>query len=277
MRARAEWSVRALHQRCQRLREALEARGAQPEALAAYWPGGAENTHRGRGAWVYAYAQLVRLTGETDLRRQMASAGGGEADLLAALAAEPVAVTVTGVPAGETAPAQRHAHPKSYAALRWLARDDTLLGAVLGQLDLLPVPRSPADQDLADRALAASIGVQQRMAWAALHPGPDLPFDPLAETPDPPPKITALTPMDLVAVLRAYRQANQRGLMALPRLTGAEPGGRDRPTWAMFFATVAQDRGGIAPEELMRERPLDQLIVQARLARLARTPAEAGA
>lgn len=261
------WTRDDLRARCTQLRDALTAAGTVPtDRIAAYWPGGAENPNRGMGGWIYCYASLGRLHGEDAVRRELAGGARGEQDLLAALAAEPVAVTL---PEGTTF----QCHPKSYLALRWLAHADALLGAMLHQIERIPYFQADEQESLREEAMLGTTEMQLALVWAAVHPGPGLPFDERQRIPTIPPEIQAISPIGIYQVLQAYRTANLQGLAALPALTDGAVDGR-RPTFAMFFASMAQE-SGLSADALMRERPLVQLLAQARLSALSREPAKA--
>lgn len=250
------WSTGAVRERCTHLRAALQGRASvAAEELAAYWPGGAENSaRRGRGAWLYCYASYSRLMGRAEAAK---AASATEDALLTALAATPVAVTLT-------TGAVVHCHPKSYLALRWMAHADTLLGAMLDCMDRIPFLTEERQEDLREQALQGTTQLQLALAWAAGHPGVGLPFDAQATLPAPPDWVVDLTPQDLYRILKGYREANLQGLAALPALTSGAPEG-PRPTWAIFFAHRSTE-SGLAADVLMRERPLAQLLAEARLA-----------
>lgn len=261
------WSVSAVRERCQNLKAALQYRASvSPVELAEYWPGGTANPERrGRGPWLYCYASYSRLMG----RAEAASASGDSQEaLLAALAAEPVAVTL---PEGTTF----QCHPKSYLALRWLAHADALLGAMLHQMERIPYFQTDEQDSLREEAMLGTTELQLALVWAAVHPGPGLPFDERQRVPAIPPEIQAISPIGVYQVLQAYRSANLQGLAALPALTDGAVDG-SRPTFAMFFAAMAQE-SGLSSAALMRERPLVQLLAQARLSALSREPAKAAA
>lgn len=256
------WSTRAVRERCERLRVTLAHHPSVSAAeLAAYWPGGAENrATRGRGAWLYCYASLFRLMG----RSEAAAASGDDQDaLLAALAAEPVSVTLSDG-------SERLCFPKSYLALRWLAHADALLGAMLHSIEQIPYFASDEQEGLREEAMLGTTELQLALVWAAVHPGVGLPFDERRRLPPIPDEIRDITPLDIFAIIRTYRTANLQGLSALPLLTDGAEGG-NRPSFAMWFSSVASE-SGLAVDVLMRERPLVQLLSQARLASAAREP-----
>lgn len=259
--------MRDVRERCQNLKATLQGRASVTAAeLAEYWPGGTGNPEtRGRGPWLFCYASYARLMG----RAEAAAASGDSQDaLLAALAADPVSVTV---PDGAT----YLCHPKSYVALRWLAYADALLGAMLYQIERIPYFAADEQESLREEAMLGTTELQLALVWAAVHPGPGLPFDERQRLPAIPADIQAISPLGIYRVIQAYRTANLQGLAALSSLTDGAADGK-RPTFAMFFAGLATE-SGVSADSLMRERPLVQLMAQARLSVLAREPAKAGA
>jgi hypothetical protein len=259
------WSVGAVRERCQNLKASLQYRASVPAAeVDRFWPGGAENPEqRGRGAWLFCYASLARLMGRAEAAQ---AAGTNQDTLLDALAALPVAVTVV---EGTTF----QCHPKSYLALRWMAQVDRLLSAMLDVAARIPLMASEQQEELREEARIATVELQLALLWAAVHPGPGLPFDDRELLPAIPEPIRAISPLGIYQVLRAYRTANLQGLAALPALTDGELDGT-RPSFAMWFASLATE-SGLSADVLMRERPLTQLLAQARLSALAREPKRA--
>lgn len=252
-----------VRERCQNLKAALQGRASITAAeLAEYWPGGTGNPEtRGRGPWLFCYASYARLMG----RAEAAAASGDSQDtLLAALAADPVPVTLSDG-------AEYSCHPKSYLALRWMAHADALLGAMLHQIERIPYFASEEQESLREEAMLGTTELQLALVWAAIHPGVGLPFDEQRRLPPIPAEIQALTPLDLYRALQAYRTANLQGLAALPALTDGGTDGK-RPTFAMWFSSMATE-SGLPADVLMRERPLTQLLAQARLNAAAREPA----
>lgn len=255
-----------MRERCQNLKASLQHRASvTPVELAAYWPGGSGNPDtRGRGPWLYCYASYARLMGRAEA---MAATETTQDDLLRALAADPVRVELADG-------SELFCYPKSYLALRWMAHVDALLGAMLFQMEKIPYLDSAAQEDLREEALQGSTELQLALVWAAVYPGVGLPFDERQRLPAIPDIIRALTPLALYQIVRAYREANLQGLAALPALTDGASDGQ-RPTFAMFLAGLAQEHG-LPADVLMRERPLVQLLAQARLSAAAREPAKAG-
>jgi hypothetical protein len=66
-----DWSATGLRARCAILRDGLVARDPDlAAALAAYWPGGAENPGRGRGAWIVCFGEYRQRTGAAFARAE---------------------------------------------------------------------------------------------------------------------------------------------------------------------------------------------------------------
>ena len=261
------WSTGAVRERCTNLRAALLQRASvTPVELDEYWPGGSQNpSTRGRGAWLYCLNSYARLMGRAEAA---ATSGDSQDALLAALAADPVPVTLTD---GQ----EYSCHPKSYLALRWMAHADELLGAMLHSIGKIDYFASEEQEALREAAMLGTTELQLALVWAALHPGVGLPFDERRRLPPLPDSIRALTPHDIYRGLQAYRTANLQGLAALPALTDGAPEGK-RPTFAMWFSSMATE-SGVSTDVLMRERPLNQLLVAARLHSRSRESSQAGA
>lgn len=258
---RKAWTVAALRERCQHIRRSLTARGADEDEIASYWPGGTENPDRGRGGWIFCYANLVGLLRVADLQQAVAPAEL-DAAVAEALAAQPRTVLLS---SGEV----RTVYPKSYHALRWLdALDRSLLDAAELAAQLEAAGADAAALDAAKvaslRPLLESLAVRL-WAWILTERGTDgpagLPFDE-NDTPDPPDWTRQLTPDDLLAIARAHIEVNAARLR---RISVGYPGdtrGATRLSLAGFLGSSAQELG-VRPQELLRRWSLGEVFAQA--------------
>lgn len=272
VRDQRPWTVRALRERCQHLRRSLTARGTDASECAAYWPGGAENPTRDRGAWVHCYANLVGMLRVADLH---AAPGRADGAIAAALAAEPASVTLSD---GTV----RTVQPKSYHALRWL---DTLDHTVQGWAGLMASLRPDAPEELKALALAPlaeSLAVRL-WAWVITEGLPDapaaLPFDEDA-APAPPAWTSRLTPEDLLTLARAHAEVNGHRLRIIAEAFPSDRTGGSRLPLSGFLGTAAQELGQ-RPATLLRQWSLGEVFAQAiaaaQAAREARESAELAA
>jgi hypothetical protein len=272
------WSVRGLRERCELLRTDIEAkRLASPQELDAYTPGGQSNPKApGRGPWIFCYANFVRFRGRSEFRE--ASRAGAEGVALRILAAEPETVATEGLPDGAPAPLQ--VHQKSAWALGHLAAHDIVLARLQAHLGVL-------QDDPATESAALVVRAQERLAeelalcvWAVTHPGPGLPWDPAqADTPAAPLWVRSLDAFTVLRIQRTHQRVNGTNLAALKVLLAPDPDAGDRESRTLFaglFASVAAELG-FTPDQVIRERPLLQLLAQLQLKASVRREAEQAA
>jgi hypothetical protein len=260
------WSVRGLKERCELLQTDLEARRlATAEELAAYWPGGKNNTAEpGRGQWIFCYANFVRFRGRSEHRE--AAASGAEGVALAILAIEPEVIATSGLPLG--APGPLAVHQKSLWALGHLAAHDTVLAQLQAGVAALRGSREPADVKLVAQAQARIAEELTLCVWAALHPGPLLPWDPNGPLPEAPDWVRSLDGYVVLRIQRAYQRVNGTNLAAIRVLLAPDPdaGGGDTPL-TLFAGILSGTKAdlGFTPERMIRERPLLQFLAQIQL------------
>lgn len=270
------WSVRGLKERCELLRTDLEAsRLATPEELAAYWPGGANNTAEpGRGQWIFCYANYVRFRGRSEYRESVAAQG--EAIALRLLAAAPVVIATEGLPEG--APQPLAVHRKSAWALGHLAAHDLAIAHLDAHLQALRGSLAKGDVQLATAIQHARAEELALCVWAVTHPGPGLPWEPTQEPPPAPDWVRALDPFVTLRVQQTQQRANGTDLVAMKPLLAPDPDatGRGGTLFAGLFAGIAAELG-FTPEDVIRSRPLLTLLAQGQLRASAIREAQAAA
>lgn len=242
-----------MRRRCADLRTSLlHAHSATEEELAAYWPGGSENSDsKGLGAWLYCWGNLMRFMARQEPAREQALL---DVALARQLAAQPMVVPTTG---GET----RHVYPKSYHALRFLDMLDRELVMLIDRARV-------ADVDSGDGAAVAMLAplmeslAVRLWAWILTHPAPGLPFDDGGEAPDPPAWTQTLSATDLLSLMRAHAQVNARDLQIIAGAFPQDAGGVETRLSLAGFLGTASDALGVRPFELMRKWSLGELFAQ---------------
>ncbi len=263
----AGWTVDTITERCRVLSGSLRARGVTGPELEAMAPSGARNaTTDPLGAAVVWYA-LLRARFEQEEARRADESRRAEAALSAAMVAEAVPVTLS------VADAPTAVYPKSYHALAYCDALDAALQEVLAlaaSTDSAEVRTlGPLTQSLAVRL----------WAWILTHPEPGVPFDE-GRPPHPPDWTTALTPDDLLELLRAHLEANRVRTARIAELFPKERPFDSRLTLAGFLGSVAQELGH-RPVDVLRRWSQGEVFAQAaaaaQAAREGRAAAEAEA
>ncbi len=186
------WSFRDLKARCRRLRDQLSIAATDvitPEELAAYWPGGGENAQEGIGAWIFCYAQMVRLAER--MREPTPAQRPGT------LYRSQVALTDATLDRAETVPLEAGeivaVHPLSYEALELCATLNQVILFATEVAGQFAHQESAASEELrAFQPLVRSTAVRL-WAWV-ITAGPALPFPVSADWPEPPEWTAAITP-----------------------------------------------------------------------------------
>lgn len=182
----------------------LGSRTATQSEIDGVWPGGAENEHpRGRAAWTWCWAQLVRLQGRTEETNGTTRTDRERHQALAdASAAKPIAVKLS---TGETAAV----HPKGLNALKFL---DSLKAGVRHLQHLqATVLRATPEPELHRETLHAQtlaplveLLAVRLWVWVITTPGAGLPFPAFGEAVEPPEWIGALDDVDLIKLAEAH-------------------------------------------------------------------------
>lgn len=258
------WTEPLIRERCRALHNTLSARGEPDTALAAWAPGGAENTGDDALGQVIVWYSLLRARLTFLDWRAAEEEGRGESALAAALTNAPEPIKLSDGVA-------RAVYPKSYHALKWCdSLDRALQDVVAKAMDM--------DADLDVRALAPlneSLSVRL-WAWILTHPDPDVPFDE-GQPAEPPAWTRALSPDDLLVLLNAHLQVNRVRIARIAALFPPEREAESRLSLAGFLGTVAQELGK-RPIELLRQwsvgEAFAQAVVAAQSAREAHQQAE---
>lgn len=252
------WSDRDIRRRCQQLREQLAVAAADvvsPAELAAYWPGGAENTVEGRGAWIYCYANYARLADR--LRPDYAAVDAEEAERarVAGLTEKAQPVTLTD---GRTV----HVHPLGYEALEFLTTLDRAVALAQERAASVALQRTPAsEQALALHPLLRSYAVRL-WAWILTSGSAHLPFDPLVEDPEPPAWTAEMGPEDLLALFAAHRAVNAKRNALIAALFPSTDEAPVKLSLAGFIGAYAHEKGADA-RHFMRSFSIGKLFAQA--------------
>lgn len=257
MRAEDDWSARAIKERCTQARRSLAVRAlATPEELSAYWPGGAVNPTRRRGAWIFCYANYVRFLGrgEADPTTQLDTLG------LQALAGQPVEVQLLAAPPALARPFLS-VYPKGGRALLFCHARDWRIGWLATACRVLQERGEAADHTLLDRAtdeLAYQMGL---LFWVLTSPGPGLPFA-AGATLTPPPYFADLDPVDIAQLNLAHAKVNGSRLALLRKQIQLTLGPHERArdnTFFDFFGNVAIEMGSPL-DRVLEDWSLEQLL-----------------
>lgn len=261
------FSLKGLQEKCKILeahvqRQQLDA-GEDPP-LEDYRPGGKENKQRGVGAWVFFYAQLVRLCGKAEYARD--DHEEADATVLDALRNEPLAVELI----GRTKEKEREVltvYPKSIGALMVCHALDWQLGWLGSKVQALKASDDPQHLDLLTRALDEIGKLYALLAWIVSHPTPGLPYPAGEAPPTPPDSFLHLDTLDLPRIAQAFGVVNAQRLQALDALLAPQTGGHDaaqeRPSWSVFVGSLAI-RLNKKPSELMYDLSLGEMLAMIR-------------
>lgn len=252
------WSDRDLRRRCRVLREQLQATAGDlvaPRELEDYWPGGARNEQPGRGAWIYCYANLVRLADR--MREDHAAVDADEAERARTDAqldrAEPVRLV-----SGETV----HVHPLGYEELEFLTTLDRTVVLAQELAATVALQRSPAsEQVLALEPLLRAYSVRL-WAWVLTSGNGELPFEATAEDPEPPTWTARMAPEDLLALYTAHRKVNHQRNVLIASLFPASSHAAVRLSLSGFIGAYAHEKGQDA-KLFMRRFAVGKLFAQA--------------
>jgi hypothetical protein len=260
-----DWSTAGIEARCTDLKATLVAESiASDVEVAAYWPGGKENTETdAHGRWVYCYANYIgflhRLAPELNERAQVA----GEAALLEALRGAPVSVELVGRQE-DGSPRTVQVYPKSYEALEFLDALDGASGRRCAAESLVAEIHPGEALPLLDRLAEARTLLHRQCVWAVTTEGARLPFAAFGAPPDPPDETRDLDAVDILRILQAFKTLHRDRLAALAALMGRGARG-GRASWATLSATAA-GKLGVSAQTLLRDWSLESWIAQLQLA-----------
>lgn len=271
--ARSPAPLPVIRAACLTLEQAVRmTRAASDAAIATAKPTGA--AARTWPAWWHYHERLVRWqagAGSAGAGAAGSGAVGGrtidleDALVFDALRSQPRVVRLT--PAADGTRPTLTVYPKSAHALFELHGRNLLLAHYNQFVETFAASDAPDAIDAVQRALR-EIDYQHRVcAWVLTTEGPAQPFADDADAPEPPPAISALSPIELHVVAQAGADVNARRLDALDALLAADPSDDSvrsrRPSWSAFFASIAPEPG--AATRLMRDIDLANVMVTLRL------------
>jgi hypothetical protein len=259
-------AAKRLREQCRMQREIIAGENlATPEELADFAPGGKENPDPGLWGWMRYSQHLTRFQarggGSTG-----ASSGADDADIryLLAYAASPRPVTLS-TRNEDGSPRSLLVYPKSIGALMDVHYRDVLIGWLLDRISLL----DQGDTDPASLQQVSSAWAQVELqhnliAWTLTTETPGLPFDPNAPTaPELPEYVRNLAPDEVLSILQAHQEVNNRRLRSLNALFDlTEKRGKDRPFRFSVFVGAVADRLGIPAGQLMWDWTYAELLGQ---------------
>ena len=253
------WGAADMRRRCRQLREQLTVAASDvitPDELAAYWPGGPENqSNPGVGAWIYCYANLVRLCDR--LRTDPGTIDGERAELarVNGLLERPVPVALSG---GTTV----HVYPLGYRALEFLTTLDRTVALAQELAATVALQQSPASEQALVLEPQLRAYAVQLWAWILTSGSADLPFDPTHEDPTPPAWTGAILPEDLLALYAAHRQVNAQRNALIASLFPSDTKATVKLSLAGFIGAYAHEKGADA-KQFMQSCSVGKLFAQA--------------
>lgn len=246
---------------CEFKRRHIEARKlATSEEIASFWPRSKSAPFE---AWIFCFGGLCRLIAREEQRVANLDFSDADARTTRALVAEPISLTLY-PPGGALVTVS--VYPKSHHALEvFFHNRDGLLANLAARIDVLREKGGLADHELLERATEEATYQQRLCAWAACTEGPGLPAEIWAGRAEIPEPWASVTPADLLRIHQAYVHVNHTQLEALEVLVQAgKRAGRDRPSWSIFFGSLAT-KMNIPAERLMRDHALVSLLATVKL------------
>lgn len=283
------FTLQGLKQKCETLEkhvraEKLDAHEDPP--LQDYRPGGKINGGRGTDAWVFWYAQLVRMCGNMDRVGSDQDHETADAAVLDALRNEPTSVELLARDPRTGGPRTLTIHPKGLGPLMVCHALDWRLGWLGTKLQAIKNSDRAEHLELIDRAVQEMMRYYALLAWIVSHPGPGLPYqvgrneDAIAVAPKIPHKYTELDPLDLPRIAQAFSVVNAQRLQALDALVKPQTGGleaaAERPSWSVFIGSLSL-RMNIPAHQLMYDSALGELLATIRTHNHAEAEAHAAA
>lgn len=242
---------------------------ATEEEVKQWRPGGVKNPDRGAQGLLKFLTRLHRFHARGETKKANDSRGIQDAEVMEALRDQPVIVYLP----SRTEPI--HVYPKSMDALLIVHGLDLQLTWMAAQRAELLLIKTPEALDALPRVLDAISYTYQLLVWVVTSEGPEAPFAVQDDAPKPPAWITKLEPWDYVLIC----QAHQQHLMRLSALTAllddkkAPDAPSIRPSWSVFYGTLALDMGQPV-DSLVKHRSLVSLMASVRLANYGKTPSE---
>jgi len=240
-------SVGELEEQCKRFEQVLTARKLATSAeIDPHRPGGPENPDSGPRGWLHFYGELRAIHTRGDAMvaaartiEDMAAADGRGLELFAN---KPETVRCVGL--GGEAGKVYQVHPKCLGALILCHERDERLQWLALRLDELQRRGTAADLDLVERVDEEMLKNLCLIAWVVTTPGKGLPWDRLAQVPEPPEEFRQLDLPDLLAIHHAHMVVNGLRIEMVRRSVlgrrTLESGPADSmPRWTTFVGQAA--------------------------------------
>lgn len=252
-----------LEERCRVLEQAVRRQpNVKPETLAAQRPGGMDNSDTSAMGWLAYHTWLTRMhasgPGQPTASRARWDAQA-IADLRAALAAEPIHLTLDG--GREVA-----VHPKSeYALNRIVLLSLATEFVTVRKMALLEAPDTADRLDVLKKAIDAEARLQWEFVAIVTHPGPGLPWtdDSQWEHDSPAWIREEVTPFDVVQLVQAHEEVNVKRVHAISERTRhLVQGNSASAPLAAFLGTMSAELA-VQPEELTRKWSLGAIFASA--------------
>ncbi|HET8777980.1 MAG TPA: hypothetical protein VFN76_10005 [Candidatus Limnocylindria bacterium] len=254
--------LREYREKAERLKEHIVFRSlASAEELAAYWPGGAENPGKDVRAWIFCWANLMRMFGRIEDRRVEQEQDDSRVQQLVseALSDTPEIVELSG---GSVV----SVYPKAFDALTWVRDREWEIDWLVERRDRLRARGAFAENPrLLERVRTMIVYEYHLLAWAVTHHDVYLPFPPADPPEDVPEQIARLTTKDLERIRLAHLHVNAVSIALLSRYLSQKASGdpsAEKGNWNVFFSQLG-DAHHVSTVLLRRERSLRSEIGQA--------------
>lgn len=249
-----------LVERCTMLEQALRAANlVSVDEVDKARPGGAHNPDPSAHGWLSYFAQLHRwhaTSGATVAPRANRWDGVAMEDLRAALAAEPIPLTLDNGRAVAVYPKGEHALTRvavASLAAEWVA---------VRRLALMSADPSPDSLAAIRAAAEAEAALTAEFVWIVTHPGPGVPWpsEDRWETTPPAWCRDDVSPFDILAIRKAHLDVNLLRINAIAERTRhLAQGGSEAMPLAAFLGVMAADLQ-VKPEDFARKWSLGEIF-----------------
>lgn len=252
-------------------RTVLTAGLATEEEVKTWRPGGANNPDRGAQGLLKFLTRLHRFHARGE-GKNTTSRSIQDSQVLEALRDQPVTVHL---PSHSVNTEPIRVYPKSMSALMMVHGLDVQLTWMCAQREELLRMTSPEALEALPLVLDAISYTYHLLVWIVTSEGPGAPFAAQDDAPEIPEWITKLEPWDFIVIC----QAHQQHLMRLSALTALLDDKKTpespsvRPSWSVFYGTLALDMGQPV-DLLLKHRSLVSLMASVRLANYSKTPTD---
>lgn len=250
-----------LVERCTLLEHALRTRDdVTADDIDKARPGGAHNPDPSAHGWLSYFAWLHRAHATSGAAKAVTASQRWDArgmdDMRAALAAEPIPLTLD---SGRTVAV----YPKGEHALNRVAVAGLAAEWVTARRVALMAEPPTADTLAAlDRAVEAEAALIAEFVWVVTHPGPGVPWTDESTWAHTPPTWCKddVSPFDVVAIRKAHLDVNLLRVNAIAeRSRHLAEGGGDAMPLAAFLGVMASELQ-VKPEELARKWSLGEIF-----------------